>query len=53
MKALIVLAALLSTSACAALAPVTLAGIGGATALSLEANYPVVDEKAEEIFKAE
>ena len=50
MKALIVLAALLSTSACV---PATVAGIGAATALSLEANYPAVDKKAEKIFKAE
>lgn len=53
MKTLIVLAALLSTSACAALAPATVAGIGAATALSIEANYPAVDKKAEKIFKAE
>lgn len=50
MKALIVLAALLSTSACEA---IPIGGIGAATALSLEANYPKVDKKAEEIFKAE
>lgn len=47
---LIIITALLGLSACA---PLTVAGIGAATALSLEANFPKVDKKAEEIFKAE
>jgi len=51
MKYLVLILAVVSTSACAALAPATVAGIGAATALSIEANYPAVDKKAEKIFK--
>lgn len=46
----LVLILVVTMTACA---PLVTAGIGGATALSIEANYPKVDKKAEEIFKAE
>ena len=44
MKTLIVLAALLSTSACAVLAPATVAGIGIVTGVALTTNEPKVEE---------
>lgn len=50
MKTLIVLAVLLSTSACEVLVP---AALGGATALSLEANHKSVSDFGDKAFKAE